>query len=215
MFTQHQLELCQLACQRGDNTLFAALSCTMKSGEMWQLVGHNGIGKTSLLRIIAGLSTPLHGEVRLDGKPLARQREAYLAKLLYLGHQSGMKPQLSPLDNLLFYQRVTPSLQSESAVVEALYRVGLAGLEDTALFQLSAGQQRRVALARLYLSLAPIWLLDEPFTAIDTQGQHALTALFEQHCHKGGIVILTSHQTVASSMLQRLDLSTFKCQENT
>ncbi|MBE2897187.1 cytochrome c biogenesis heme-transporting ATPase CcmA [Pasteurellaceae bacterium HPA106] len=213
MFAQHQLTLHQLACQRGDNTLFAGLSLAVQSGEMVQLVGHNGIGKTSLLRIIAGLSQPLQGRVLFDGTPIGQQRESYLTHLLYIGHHAGLKMQLSPWDNLRFYQRVSPCVQAESAVLDALYRVGLMGLEDTALFQLSAGQQKRVALARLYLSQAPIWLLDEPFTAIDTQGQLDLTALFEQHCQRGGIVMLTSHQAVNSPLLKRLDLSEFQCEE--
>ncbi|MBE2897279.1 cytochrome c biogenesis heme-transporting ATPase CcmA [Pasteurellaceae bacterium 20609_3] len=213
MFAQHQLTLHQLACQRGDNTLFAGLSYALQSGQMLQLEGHNGIGKTSLLRIIAGLSRPREGEVRFDGTPITQQREHYHSQLLFLGHQSGLKPQLSALENLRFYQRISACEQGESAVLDALYRMGLMGLEDTALGQLSAGQQKRVALARLHLTHAPIWLLDEPFTAIDKQGQATLTALFERHCTQGGMVILTSHQRVESEMLARVDLNAFKGEE--
>ena len=205
-----QLDIEQLACQRGDKILFTDLNLTFKSGDFVQIEGHNGIGKTSLLRILAGLALPLSGKVRWNSCEIGADREGYYDNLLYLGHQYGVKPELTAWENLHFYQQVSSSKQGDDILWQALEMVGLLGREDLPASQLSAGQQKRIALARLWLSTAPLWILDEPFNAIDKSGVGVLTRHFEQHAEQGGIVILTSHQDVPSQRLQKVRLDQFK-----
>lgn len=206
----YQLKTEQLACQRGDKILFTGLNLTVNSGDFVQIEGHNGIGKTSLLRIVVGLAQALSGEVSWNGINVVKQRENYHYDLLYLGHHSGVKPELTAWENLKFYQRISACKQGDEVLWQVLETVGLLGREDIPAAQLSAGQQRRIALARLWLSKAPLWILDEPFTAIDKKGIQVLTALFEQHVQKGGIVIFTSHQDVQSTILRKVQLENYK-----
>ncbi|MFD3248927.1 cytochrome c biogenesis heme-transporting ATPase CcmA [Rahnella aquatilis] len=191
-------EALNLSCVRDERTLFSGLSFTVEPGEVVQIEGRNGAGKTSLLRILAGLSSPDAGEVRWQGVSTRRQRDIFHQQLLYLGHQPGVKSVLTAFENLAFYLSVNgPTVKgnaSAEAIYQALENVGLLGYEDVTVAQMSAGQQRRVALARLWLSDAPLWILDEPLTAIDKQGVATLTALFEQHAQQGGMVLLTTHQ---------------------
>ncbi|MBF7982862.1 MULTISPECIES: cytochrome c biogenesis heme-transporting ATPase CcmA [Rahnella] len=191
-------EALNLSCVRDERTLFSGLSFTVLPGEMVQIEGRNGAGKTSLLRILAGLSSPDAGEVRWQGVSTRRQRDVFHQELLYLGHQPGIKSVLTAFENLAFYLSVSsPSVRGDAAaeaIYQALENVGLLGYEDVTVAQMSAGQQRRVALARLWLSNAPLWILDEPLTAIDKQGVATLIALFEQHAEQGGMVLLTTHQ---------------------
>ncbi len=206
----YQLNLQELACQRGEQPLFSGLSWEFGVGSLTQIEGHNGIGKTSLLRIMAGLAQPVAGQVNWNGRDIRRQREEYAANLLYLGHHSGIKPELTPWENLRFYQQVSAARQGDEVLWDVLEKVGLLGREDLPAGQLSAGQQKRIALARLWLSQAPLWILDEPFTAIDKHGVQILTRLFEAHAEQGGIVILTSHQDIPSEKLEKLNLAHFK-----
>jgi len=191
-------EALNLSCVRDERTLFSGLSFTIEPGEMVQIEGRNGAGKTSLLRILAGLSSPDAGEVRWQGVSTRRQRDIFHQQLLYLGHQPGVKSVLTAFENLAFYLSVNGPMVRGNASAEAIYQalenVGLLGYEDVTVGQMSAGQQRRVALARLWLSDAPLWILDEPLTAIDKQGVATLIALFEQHAQRGGMVLLTTHQ---------------------
>lgn len=191
-------EALNLSCVRDERTLFSGLSFTVLPGEMVQIEGRNGAGKTSLLRILAGLSSPDAGEVRWQGVSTRSQRDVFHQELLYLGHQPGIKSVLTAFENLAFYLSVSsPSVRGDAAaeaIYQALENVGLLGYEDVTVAQMSAGQQRRVALARLWLSNAPLWILDEPLTAIDKQGVATLIALFEQHAEQGGMVLLTTHQ---------------------
>lgn len=205
-----ELTLENICIQRGDNTLITDLNAQWKSGDFVQIEGHNGIGKTSLLRIIAGLATPKVGKVFWQGEDIQRQREEFAANLLYLGHQSGIKPELTPWENLKFYQQVTACKQGEEILWEVLDKVGLFGREDLPAGQLSAGQQKRIGLARLWLSKTPLWILDEPFTAIDRQGVQNLATLFEKHVENGGIVLLTSHQDIPSRKLSKLNLENYQ-----
>ncbi|ACS96474.1 heme ABC transporter ATP-binding protein [Aggregatibacter aphrophilus NJ8700] len=209
----HQLIIENLACQRGDKVLFHHLNLQIQAGDFVQIEGHNGIGKTSLLRIVAGLAIPLEGKVRWNSEEIFKQREAFNYDLLYLGHQSGIKPELNAWENLCFYQQISHCHQGDEILWNVLQTVGLLGREDIPAAQLSAGQQKRIALARLWLSEAPLWILDEPFNAIDKKGVAVLTALFEQHAQRGGIVILTSHQEVPSAQLKKINLEQFKCAE--
>ena len=189
-------EALNLSCVRDERTLFSGLSFTIQPGEIVQIEGHNGAGKTSLLRILAGLSAADEGEVRWQGENTRRQREVFHQHLLFLGHQAGIKSVLTAYENLVFYQ-TDNSDKSQDAIYQALEQVGLLGYEDVAVAQLSAGQQRRVALARLWLSTAPLWILDEPLTAIDKQGVATLIELFERHAQNGGMVLLTTHQELS------------------
>ena len=209
----HQLIIENLACQRGDKVLFHHLNLQIQAGDFVQIEGHNGIGKTSLLRIVAGFAIPLEGKVRWNSEEIFKQREAFNYDLLYLGHQSGIKPELNAWENLCFYQQISHCHQGDEILWNVLQTVGLLGREDIPAAQLSAGQQKRIALARLWLSEAPLWILDEPFNAIDKKGVAVLTALFEQHAQRGGIVILTSHQEVPSAQLKKINLEQFKCAE--
>ena len=209
----HQLIIENLACQRGDKMLFHHLNLQIQAGDFMQIEGHNGIGKTSLLRIVAGLAVPLEGKVRWNSEEIFKQREAFNYDLLYLGHQSGIKPELNAWENLRFYQQISHCRQGDEILWNVLQTVGLLGREDIPAAQLSAGQQKRIALARLWLSEAPLWILDEPFNAIDKKGVAVLTTLFEQHAQRGGIVILTSHQEVPSAQLKKINLEQFKCAE--
>ncbi|TCJ98632.1 heme exporter protein A [Volucribacter psittacicida] len=206
----NQLELHNLSCQRGEKTLFKQLNLSLKSGDFVQIEGHNGIGKTSLLRVIAGLALAKTGKVRWNQQDILQNREIFYANLLYLGHQAGIKPELTAWENLQFYQKIHQQTLEEERLWQVLQQVGLLGKEDIVAGQLSAGQQKRIALARLWLSKAPLWLLDEPFNAIDKHGVQVLTKLFEQHSQQGGIVILTSHQEIPSTLLQKINLEQYQ-----
>jgi len=177
-----------LGLERGGRLLFQNLGVRIAAGELVQIEGANGAGKTSLLRILAGLSR--HG---FEGRVTAR------APLLYIGHQSGVKGLLSPRENLQWHVAGEGS-PSAVEIERALDTVGLRGYEDVPAHTLSAGQHRRVNLARLYLQQAPLWLLDEPFTAIDRAGVERLQSRFAQHIGGGGAVVLTSHQRLDGAL---------------
>ncbi|EPE2786571.1 cytochrome c biogenesis heme-transporting ATPase CcmA [Serratia marcescens] len=191
------LEAKSLSCVRDERILFSELSFSVQPGDIIQVEGPNGAGKTSLLRILAGLARPDGGEVCWRGRNTLRDHANYQQDLLFIGHQPGIKAVLTPFENLQFYQAVRGAAEHQ-AIWRALEQVGLVGYEDLPVAQLSAGQQRRVALARLWLSAAPLWILDEPLTAIDKQGVAELISLFEQHAQRGGMVLLTTHQDLAS-----------------
>ena len=199
------LEVRELLCERDERTLFSGLSFTLNAGEWVQITGSNGAGKTTLLRLLTGLSRPDAGEVLWQGQPLHQVRDSYHQNLLWIGHQPGIKTRLTALENLHFYHRDGDTAQC----LEALAQAGLAGFEDIPVNQLSAGQQRRVALARLWLTRATLWILDEPFTAIDVNGVDRLTQRMALHTEQGGIVILTTHQplNVAESKIRRISLT--------
>ena len=199
------LEARELLCERDERTLFSGLSFTLNAGEWVQITGSNGAGKTTLLRLLTGLSRPDAGDVLWQGQPLHQVRDSYHQNLLWIGHQPGIKTRLTALENLHFYHRDGDTAQC----LEALAQAGLAGFEDIPVNQLSAGQQRRVALARLWLTRATLWILDEPFTAIDVNGVDRLTQRMAQHTEQVGIVILTTHQplNVAESKIRRISLT--------
>ena len=176
------LDAMELGIERGGRQLFAGLSFSLSAGDIVHLRGENGAGKTTLLRMLAGLS-----RYGFEGHVERR------TPCLFLGHQSAVKRMLSPRENLHWH----PSgerFDEDAAIDAALAEVGLYGYEDVPAAQLSAGQQRRVDLARLYLSQKPVWLLDEPFTAIDAEGVLRLQRRFVEHASQGGAVLLSSHQ---------------------
>lgn len=189
------LEVSQLTAIRDERILFESLSFTIGSGELVQIEGRNGTGKTTLLRIVTGLGDRDTGEIFWNGENIESNRDAYHEDLLFLGHSTGVKRDLTAYENLRFYLSVhSKQSMSKEEIYSALVKVGLAGREDVPVAQLSAGQQRRVALARLWLSQHKLWILDEPLTAIDKQGVKVLESLFLNHAEKGGIVVLTTHQ---------------------
>ncbi|MDF2490587.1 MAG: ccmA [Pseudomonas sp.] len=190
------LQAVGLACERDWRMLFEHLDLQLRAGDMLQVSGPNGSGKTSLLRLLAGLMPPTAGAILLNGQPLAGQRHALAKVLLWIGHAAGIKDLLTAEENLSWlcalHQPAAPG-----AIWQALDAVGLRGFEDVPCHTLSAGQQRRVALARLYLDSPPLWILDEPYTALDKQGVAQLEAHLAAHCEQGGMVVLTTHHALA------------------
>lgn len=199
------LELRELSCERDDRRLFAGLSSTVGAGEVLQVRGPNGSGKTTLLRVLTGLSSDYEGQLSWCGEDLSHSRYDYQTQLLYIGHQPGVKRSLSPEENLTWYCGLGADGR-RAEISRALAEVGLAGYEDVPCYRLSAGQLRRVALARLYLSTAQVWILDEPFTAIDYQGVDKLREVFTKHVAAGGLLILTTHQDLGMEGVKVLDL---------
>ena len=196
-----------LCCLRDQRVLFKDLDLTVTRGNCVQVEGLNGAGKTTLLRILCGLLSPQEGTVYWRGEDIRYHRAQYHSELLYIGHAPGLKDELSPLQNLRFYGALNAySNTASDALAVALDKVGLYGYEDIPVRSLSAGQKRRVALARLWLSHAPLWILDEPLTAIDSAGVTHLEQRLEQHCSDGGSLLLTSHQALRIPSLQRLRL---------
>lgn len=201
------LEAVALSCERDWRLLFDRLDLRIAGGEMLQISGPNGSGKTSLLRLLSGLMQPTAGEVRLKRRPLETQRNELARNLLWIGHAAGIKGLLSAEENLTWLCALHQPAGRE-AIWQALAEVGLRGFEDVPCHTLSAGQQRRVALARLYLDAPPLWILDEPFTALDKQGVAQLEAHLARHCEQGGLVVLTTHHSLSEkpSGYRELDL---------
>jgi heme exporter protein A len=185
-----------LTCIREERLLFDELSLEIYPGDIVQIEGPNGSGKTSLLRILSGLSQPYDGQILHKNEVISHCREEFHQNLLYFGHLSGIKGEMTAEENLDFNLALHGNKTEESLAY--LAKVNLAGFEDSLASHLSAGQHRRIALARLYQSNAPIWILDEPFTAIDKQGVTGLEQLFSLHAQRGGCVILTTHQDLIS-----------------
>ena len=181
------LALKQLACERDQQLLFSQLDLQLFAGDSLYVHGPNGCGKTTLLRTVAGLFTPTMGEIEWQTQAIRYCRHVFLKNLLFIGHMPGLHAALSPRENLRYLLGIhaaEKSLQNDQSIDDALEQVSLYGYENTPCYQLSAGQQRRVALARLYLSQHSLWILDEPYTALDKQGIARLDALFEQHNSK-------------------------------
>jgi heme exporter protein A len=185
----------QLTCIREERILFEDKSFEIYPGDIVQVEGPNGAGKTSLLRILAGLSQPYDGEVLYQQQNIHQCGEEFRHNLTYLGHTPGIKDEMSAQENLSFYLDLHGD-DPESAE-QTLEKVNLLGFEDALASHLSAGQHRRIALARLWQSSTPIWILDEPFTAIDKQGVKNLETLFVEHAQRGGCIILTTHQDLS------------------
>jgi len=184
-----------LMCERDDRVLFKDLSLQITNGDLVQLTGPNGAGKTTLLRLLAGLNQDFEGEVRWHGQPMSECYSAYAHQRLYMGHLPAVKKSLTPIENLRWLCANDASV-SDDTLWQALEAVSLYGYEETPCLQLSAGQQRRVALARLCVSRAPLWILDEPFTALDAAGVAWLEAQLQAQVARRGAVIITSHHAL-------------------
>jgi len=187
------LEAADLGCERGGRKLFASLNFSLKSGETLRLAGANGSGKTSLLRILCGLALPARGEVRWKGEPIRRLGEEYSRSLVHIGHAAGLKDELTAAENLAVTCALAGVAASEQAIRDALGRFTIA--PQTQIKSLSQGQRRRAALARLALSVeVPLWLLDEPFAALDAAASALVEELMRGHAGRGGAVVYTTHQ---------------------
>lgn len=190
------LSVVNLSCQRGDRLLFEEQSFDLHSGEWLHIKGANGAGKTSLLRLLAGLAMPHQGKILWNQDNIANHHYPYRQQLLYLGHQSGLKEELTPLENLHLLQTLFNHQYNAQDTKQALIAFGLKGRIHLPCRFLSAGQKRRVSLSRLSLQPSSLWILDEPFTALDTQASEFLTHIIQEHLNQGGITILTSHQPI-------------------
>ena len=191
------LEVINLECVRGDRCLFSELSFDLSAGELLHLHGHNGSGKTTLLRTICGLITPTDGEVRWQGGNVRRLRDEFARELVYIGHKNAIKADLTGTENLRIACQLAGVPVTEKQAWDALEKMGLRGHEDLPVRVLSQGQKKRVALARLLLSKSPLWILDEPFTALDKAAVSYLQTVIQEHVDGGGMVMLTTHQEVA------------------
>ena len=192
------LELQDITCSRGERQLFSGLSARLGPSQWLRVQGNNGAGKTSLLRMVCGLLLPTRGAVLWRGEPITRLREEFSRELLYLGHAAALKNDLSAIENLQCASALGGHIPGTDSAAAALEAAGLGAQLDLPARVLSQGQRRRVALARLALpEPAPLWVLDEPFNALDTTACAWLTSLLNRHLKRGGLAVLTSHQSVA------------------
>jgi len=193
------LEASNLECVRGEKSLFRGLSFRLESATCLMVQGTNGSGKTSLLRMLCGLSQPAHGEIRWNGEPIGKLAEDYRGELLYCGHAGAVKDDLTALENARLSATLAGEPVDEQAARAALRQLGLKGREDLPARVLSAGQKRRVALTRLLLETRKLWVLDEPLTALDKAAVANLGGVIDAHLAGGGIAVLTSHQELPLS----------------
>jgi len=179
---------------RGESCLFQGLGFALNSGELLLLEGQNGSGKTSLMRAIAGMLSLESGEILWNDKPVNDQRQEFHGALVWLAHRTGLKGDLTLVENLRFEASLRPQANVDHDVV--CKRLGIDRLKSLPLRALSAGQQRRVALARMLLAEVPLWLMDEPFTNLDREGRALVMQLTEEHLAKGGMCVMAAHQDV-------------------
>ena len=208
IWAKTMLDVSDLCCVRGEKPLFSGLGFRLEGGELLYLHGRNGSGKTSLLRILSGLLPAAGGEVRWRGESVERLGEDYRRELCFLGHHNAIKEELTPLENLQLARRLGDEPPDEEAALSALARLGLAGREDLPCRYLSQGQKRRVALSRLVNDRRALWLLDEPFVALDTAAVELVATLIAMHVQLGGLAVLTTHQSVdiAVGTIRKLEL---------
>jgi heme exporter protein A len=203
------LEVSNLACSRGDHQLFCGLNFSLYPGQIIQVQGANGSGKTSLLRTLCGFLRPDEGDIIWRGESTRELDEDYFAELLYLGHLNAIKDELSALENLRISAGLSGIGLEEKEAIAALRRMGLRGREMLPTKVLSPGQRRRVALARLLVSDAELWILDEPLTALDVGAVELIQELIAEHLGRQGMVIFTTHQPldVVGTEMRTLSLS--------
>ncbi|HEY4998840.1 MAG TPA: cytochrome c biogenesis heme-transporting ATPase CcmA [Usitatibacter sp.] len=201
------LEIRGLTCSRGGATLFRDVCFELTAGEWVALRGSNGSGKTTLLRCAAGLTRPDAGEVLWDGAEASLGAQAFRSQLVYAGHAAGIKDDLSAMENLRDALALRAVAAPEESLRQALAEVGLARHRDIPARRLSAGQRRRIGLARLALDPAALWALDEPLTALDDAGQAIFSSLLERHLARGGLALVATHHDVKPAPTRELRLS--------
>ena len=189
------LRVRNLYCERDERVLFQNLDFSVAAGEVWQIQGSNGSGKTTLLRILCGLNDEFSGEIHWRGKELGKARQEFNHDVFYLGHAPAINKTLTPKENLSWFC-ASRGLKNTDQIKTVLNSFKLYGYEDMPCYLMSAGQQRRVSLARMLLSQAKLWIIDEPFTALDKQGVQELEALLTVHALGGGAIILTTHHSL-------------------
>lgn len=201
------LEVSNLACSRGDHRLFSGLSFALHPGQIMQVQGENGSGKTSLLRTLCGFMMPDEGDIVWRGSSVSDLQEEYYAEMLYLGHLNAIKDELSGLENLRISAGLSGIDLDEGEAIAALRRMGLKGRELLPTKVLSQGQRRRVALARLLVSDAKLWVLDEPLAALDVGAVALIQELIAEHLARQGMVIFTTHQPLLIDGMELLTLT--------
>ena len=203
------LEVVNLTCVRGTRRLFKDLNFSAESGELVELHGPNGSGKTSLLRILCGLATPAGGEVRWNGTSIRSLGEEYFGSVAYLAHQNAVKDELTAIENLRISSAVCGNALDKKEAQETLKRVGLTQQQNLPARALSAGQQRRLAMTRLLTSTARLWILDEVLTSLDDAAMNLSREFISEHLKQDGMAIVATHQDLglATPRFQRLQLS--------
>ena len=201
-----KLEVLDLACERGDHRLFSGLGFALSSGELMQVQGENGKGKTTLLRALCGFVQPVAGEVRWCGRKVEEWDDAFHAQMCYLGHHNAIKDELTALENLQLSAGLVGVHLDDKAALDALRRMGLRRKEHLPVRVLSQGQRRRVALSRLLVVQAPLWVLDEPLTALDVGAVGMMQELIGEHLSNGGMTIFTTHQPLQVAGVQTREL---------
>ena len=200
------LEARALTCIRGERQLFSGLNLTVSAGECLHVRGENGVGKTSLLRLLAGLSLPETGDILWDEKLIQEDIKNYHRALFFMGHRDALKDDLTALENLQMYAAIDGIQSDGEAALSALWQSGLRGRENLPVSCLSAGQKKRVLIARMITRDAQVWILDEPFNALDVDAVQALQNLIAEHLRLGGLVVFTSHQEIVLPQMRVLEL---------
>ena len=191
------IEAIDLSCTRGERLLFSSVSVRLKPGDLLTVLGENGSGKTSLLRMLCGLLPPERGTIQWEGRDIGLLKEWYFSQVTYIGHLNGIKDDLTPMENLHISAQLCEDTASGTFSVEALEAVGLGrSIHPLPTRVLSQGQKRRVALARLWLSTRVFWILDEPFAALDDGGIRLVTQRLRSHVEQGGMAVVATHQEV-------------------
>lgn len=201
------LRVCDLSCVRDDRLLLDRLSFEVQDGQIGLIEGRNGSGKTTLLRILCGMRFADSGDILWGGQSAPRLGSIFLNQVAYVGHHDGIKRELTALENLQLAQLL--SRANGVAAQDALQEIGLRGFEDVPCRNLSAGQRRRVALARLLITHHPLWILDEPFTSLDRDGIALFEGIMARHIAAGGMVVMTAHHDLSlnSANVRRINLS--------
>ena len=201
------LEIVNLTCARGDRPLFQDLNFSLNPGEFLHVQGANGSGKTTLLRTLCGLSQPAAGEIRWNGARASEDVENFRRQLCYVGHHNGLQGEFTAAENLAFHLTLAGDA-GPTSIQEALGQLGLTAVAHLPAKLLSQGQKRRLGLARFLISQKPLWIMDEPITAMDVRSAARMTGYFTAHLDRGGLIVLTSHQemTLASHPLRTLSL---------
>ena len=189
------LKIHQLESIRRDKLLFQQLSFSVEAGELLQIDGENGCGKSTLLRIIAGLTQASTGIISWNNQSISEESEQYHQQMSYVGHSNGIKQSLTASENLKLMHALS-GRQDTIDIEDILTRVGLSGMADALTGRMSAGQKRRVGLSRLLINQSKLWLLDEPFTSLDTSGKQIIESMIDEQCRNKGIVIFATHQPV-------------------